>query len=244
MQDRGVVLVTGGGTGLGRATCAAFAQAGFDVAISFSRSEHEARETASEVQAVGRRACVVQADVADDLAVRRMVDQVVADLGSLNVLVNNAGTTRYSPLNDLDSVTDEVWQAILGVNLLGPFHCIRAALPHLRRGGRGKVVNTASTSAFRPTGSSVPYMASKAALVSMTRSLARGLAPDIQVNAVAPGWMATRWIDEHVPADVRERVVEGVPMASLEDVASTILFLATTDSITGEVVTVDRGVNL
>jgi 3-oxoacyl-[acyl-carrier protein] reductase len=222
----------------------AFAQAGFDVAISFSRSERDAHETASEVQAVGRRACVVQADVAEDAAVRRMVDQVVADLGGLNVLVNNAGTTRYSPLNDLDSVTDEVWQAILGVNVLGPFHCIRAALPHLRRSGRGKVVNTASTSAFRPTGSSVPYMASKAALVSMTRSLARGLAPDIQVNAVAPGWMATRWIDEHVPADVRERVVEGVPMASLEDVASTILFLATTDSITGEVVTVDRGVNL
>lgn len=239
-----MALVTGGGTGLGRATCLALAGIGCDVAVNYSRSEGEARATADAIRAVGHAAIAVQADVSDDASVRQMVETITSELGGLDILVNNAGTTRYTPLEDLDAITDDVWQSILGVNLLGPFYCVRAALPHLRRSGRGKVINTASNSAFRPTGSSLPYMASKAALVSLTRSLARALAPEVQVNAIAPGWLDTPWLDKHLPQDVRTRVHESASFAGLEDVARTIVLLATTDSISGAVVTIDRGASL
>jgi 3-oxoacyl-[acyl-carrier protein] reductase len=186
----------------------------------------------------------IQADVADDAAVRRMVATVEADLGGLDALVNNAGTTRYAALDDLDALDDEVWERIFAVNLRGPFYCARAAAPLLRRGGRGKIVNTASNSAFRPTGSSIPYMTSKAALVMLTRCLARALAPAIQVNGVAPGVLATRWVEEFLPTEVRERWFASSTPAALEDVARAVVFLANADSVTGETIVIDRGHNL
>jgi 3-oxoacyl-[acyl-carrier protein] reductase len=239
-----VALVTGGGTGLGRVISLALAADGCDVAINYSKSERDAEETAAAVRDLGRRAVTIQADVADDAAVRRLIATVDAELGSLEVLVNNAGTTRYAPLADLDALDDAMWDRIFAVNLRGPFYCARAAAPLLRRGGRGKIINTASNSAFRPTGSSIPYMTSKAALVMLTRSLARALAPDIQVNGVAPGWLATRWVDDHFPPDVRDRLLKGAPPASLEDIARVVVMLANTDSITGETIVIDRGQNL
>jgi 3-oxoacyl-[acyl-carrier protein] reductase len=241
-----VALVTGGGTGLGRAIGLALAEAGCDVAINYSRSEREARETAAEVERRGRRALAIQADVADDAAVRRMLASVVEQLGGLHVLVNNAGTTRYAPLTDLDALTDEVWDSILAVNLKGPFYCARAAAPHLRQAGHGKIVNVASSSAFRPTGSSIPYMASKAGLVMLTRTLAKALAPEIQVNAVAPGWLATRWPEVHLPPDLAAQVLSGSvhPLADLDDVARAVVLLASADSITGETIVVDNGESL
>jgi 3-oxoacyl-[acyl-carrier protein] reductase len=239
-----VALVTGGGTGLGRAISLALAGDGCDVAINYSKSRREAEETVSAVQNLGRRGIAILADVADDAAVMRMIATVEAELGGLNVLVNNAGTTRYAALGDLDALDDAMWDRIFAVNLRGPFYCARAAAPLLRRAGRGKIVNTASNSAFRPTGSSIPYMTSKAALVMLTRTLARALAPEIQVNGVAPGWLATRWAEEHLPTEVRERVMAGVTPASLEDVARAVVFLANTDSITGETLVIDRGQNL
>ena len=245
LTDR-VALVTGGGTGLGRAISLALADAGCHVAINYSRSEHDAGETARAVEERGRRALAVQASVADDGAVRQMVERVVAELGGLDVLINNAGTTRYVPLPDLDGLTDEVWDTILATNLKGPFYCARAAAPHLRRGGRGKIVNTASNSAFRPTGSSIAYMCSKAALVMLTKALASALAPDVQVNAIAPGWLATRWLDAHLPSAVRERVLSNtaIPPADLDECARVVVMLASTDSITGETIVVDRGQSL
>jgi 3-oxoacyl-[acyl-carrier protein] reductase len=238
-----VALVTGGGTGLGRAIGLALAEAGCDLAINYSRSEREARETAGEVERLGRRALVVQADVADDASVRQMVASVAAHFGRLDVLVNNAGTTRYAPLADLEALTDEVWDRILAVNLKGPFHCARAAAPHLRQSGRGKIVNVASNSAFRPTGSSIAYMASKAGLVMLTRALAVALGPEIQVNAVAPGWLSTRWLEAHLPPDLAARVLSDTahPPADLADVARAALLLVSADSISGETIVVDRG---
>jgi 3-oxoacyl-[acyl-carrier protein] reductase len=241
-----VALVTGGGTGLGRAIGLALADAGCDLAINYSRSEREAAETAGEVERLGRRALTVQADVADDAGVRRMVAAVAAHFGRLDVLVNNAGTTFYAPLTDLEALTDEVWDRILAVNLKGPFHCARAAAPHLRQSGRGKIVNVASNSAFRPTGSGIPYMASKAGLVMLTKALAKALAPEIQVNAVAPGWLATRWPEVHLPPELAARVLAGEldPLAELADVARTVLLLVSADSITGQTILIDRGNSL
>lgn len=245
LTDR-VALVTGGGTGLGRAISLALAEAGCHVAINYSRSEQEAQATATAVRERGRRALAVQANVADDAAARRMIERVVGELGGLDVLVNNAGTTRYVPLANLDGLTDQVWDSILATNLKGPFYCARAAAPHLGRGGRGKIVNTASSSAFQPTGSSIAYMCSKAGLVMLTKALAAALAPDVQVNAIAPGWLATRWADVHLPPDVRERVLTDSthPPADLAETARLVVTLADTDSITGQTIIVDRGKTL
>ena len=246
LTDR-VALVTGGGTGLGRAIGLALAEAGCHVAVNYSRSEQEARETAAAIRERGRRSLVVQASVTEDAAVRRMVEQVVGELGGLDVLVNNAGTTRYAPLTDLEALTDEVWDTILATNLKGPFFCSRAAAPHLRKSGRGKIVNTSSSSAFRPTGSSIAYMCSKAGLVMLTKALSAALAPDIQVNAIAPGWLSsTRWVDVHIPADVRERILSDptFPPADLDECARVALMLADTDSITGETIVIDRGMSV
>jgi 3-oxoacyl-[acyl-carrier protein] reductase len=244
MSEARVALVTGGGTGLGRAISLALAADGCDVAINYSKSQEDAEATSRAVQDLGRRAMAIQADVADDASVRRMIARVDAELGGLNVLINNAGTTRYAALDDLDALDDATWDHVFTVNLRGPFYCARAAAPLLRRGGHGKIVNTASSSAFRPTGSSIPYMTGKAALVMLTKTLARALAPDIQVNGVAPGWLATRWLERHLPVEVAESWRAAGTPASLDDVARAVVFLATTDSVTGETIIIDRGTNL
>jgi 3-oxoacyl-[acyl-carrier protein] reductase len=214
------------------------------VAINYSRSQQEADATVEAVQKLNRRGLAVQADVANDAAVRQMVATVESEMGGLDILVNNAGTTRYAPLDDLDAFDEATWDRIFAVNVRGPFYCVRAAAPLLRRGGRGKIVNTASNSAFRPTGSSIPYMSSKAALVMLTRSLARALAPDIQVNGIAPGFLATRWADQHLPPEIAKRMQSNAAPASLEDVARTVVYLTNTDSLTGETIIIDRGQNL
>ena len=244
LGDVRVALVTGGGTGLGREISLALAADGCDVAINYSRSRKDADATVEAVQKLNRRALALQADVADDAAVRQMVATVESELGGLDILVNNAGTTRYAPLDDLDAFDEATWDRIFAVNVRGPFYCVRAAAPLLRRGGRGKIINTASNSSFRPTGSSIPYMSSKAALVMLTRTLARALAPDIQVNGIAPGFLATRWAEQHLPPEMVQRMQSNAAPASLEDVARTVVYLANTDSVTGETIIIDRGQNL
>jgi 3-oxoacyl-[acyl-carrier protein] reductase len=222
----------------------ALAEEGCDVAINYSRSQQEAEMVAEEIQERGRRALPVQADVSDDAAVRRMIDEIASTLGGLDILINNAGITRYVPLEDLEGVTNELWDRVLAVNLRGPFCCVRAALPYLRRSGRGKVINTASNSAFRAMGSSIPYMISKAGLVTLTQVLAKALAPHVQVNAIAPGWLETTWGEHYLPSDVRQKAQQRATPASLEDVATSVVYLATTDSVTGETIIIDRGDSL
>jgi 3-oxoacyl-[acyl-carrier protein] reductase len=236
------VLVTGAGGGLGRAISLTFARAGYDVAVNFGHSEDNARATAEEVRATGVRAELVQADVADDDAVRRMIAETIAAFGGLDVLVNNAGTTQYIPLADLDAITDQTWDRLLGVNLKGPFFCARAAAPYLRE-RRGSIVNVSSNSAFRPTGSSIPYMASKAGLVMLSRCLAQALGPDVRTNAVAPGWLDTPWVDKYMPAERRSQLFAAgsAPPAEIDDVARAVLFLAETASVNGETLVIDRG---
>jgi 3-oxoacyl-[acyl-carrier protein] reductase len=236
------VLVTGAGGGLGRAISLAFAHAGYAVAVNYAHSKDDAVATAEEVRSAGGRAEIVQADVADDSAVRRMLRETVASFGGLDALVNNAGTTQYIPLPDLEAITDETWDRLLGVNLKGPFYCARAAAPYLRE-RRGSIVNIASNSAFRPTGSSIPYMTSKAGLVMLTRCLAQALGPDVRTNAVAPGWLDTPWVEKYMPPERRARLVsEGAPpAAALEDVARAVLLLAETPSVNGQTLVIDRG---
>ena len=240
--DGRVALVTGAGTGLGRATSLALDRAGASVAVNYSRSRREAERVARQISDRGGTALAIRADITDGSAVSSMVASVEEELGPVSILVNNAGTTRYVPFPDLGTVTAEEWRRIMDVNVTGAFLCSRAVAPGMRSRGAGKIINVASNSAFTSTGSSIPYVVSKAALVSLTLCLARALAPEVHVNAIAPGWMLTEWIDRHVPPErARELRSGAVPLVPVEDVVRSLMGLVANDSVTGEVAVVDRG---
>src|SRR6266851_799878 len=237
-----VALVTGAATGIGRAVAVRLAKRGFAVAVNYSRSEKEAEETLDEVKRHDVLGILCRANVGDDRTVREMVARCRNELGSLDVLVNNAGTTRFIDHADLDALTDDVWDEIFQVNLKGTFYACRAAYPMLRESG-GSIVNVTSVAGLQGHGSSIPYAASKAALNCLTKSLARTFAPKVRVNAVAPGPVLTRWLADH--QDMVEKSVQGTPLgraATPDDIADAVVFLAIdTTLMTGQVVVADGG---
>ena len=239
---RKVALVTGSATGIGRAVALRFAKEGLAVAVNFSRSEKEALETVAEVRKLGVPALLCKANVAEEAAVNEMVDRCVRELGGLDVLVNNAGTTRFIEHTNLNAVTAEVWDEILGVNLKGTFFCSRAALPHLQK-TNGAIVNITSVAGLQGHGSSIPYAASKAAVNCMTKSLARAFGPSVRVNAVAPGPVLTRWLTDHMDQVARSLSITPMGRAAIpEDIADAVYFLALgTHLMTGQVIVVDGG---
>jgi 3-oxoacyl-[acyl-carrier protein] reductase len=238
-----VVLITGGGTGIGLGATLAFARSGAAVAVNYSRNEAAATRAVTDVEALGQRGLAVRADVASDREVRAMVDRVVRELGGLDILVNNAGWTKMvQPHRDLDSLADDIWDRVWAVNVKGAFYCVRAAVPHIERRGGGAIVNVTSVAAFTGQGSSMAYAASKAALATLTKSLARALAPSIRVNAVAPGLVATGfagWGPAQFEATAKITPTGALP--TTEDTAEAILYLATTPSLTGHTIVVDGG---
>lgn len=243
-----VAIVTGASRGIGRATALALARGGCSVLINHSRTPERAEMVAAEVRSLGVRAAVFAADVSDDAACRAMVASAIHEFGRLDILVNNAGTTRFIPHSDLEAVTDEDWARIFSVNVQGPFQCIRAARPHLEAAGAGAVVNVTSIAGIAGTGSSIPYCASKAALINMTLSLARALAPKIRVNSVAPGFIAGEWLQTGLGADyetakaAREQANVLGKVCQPEDIAASILSLLTgSDCITGQTLVCDAG---
>lgn len=237
-----VALITGGGTGVGRATVMLLAREGADVVINYSRSEKEAKSTAKKVQALGRKALVIRASVADDAAVRTMVSHTVKKLGGLDILVNNAGVTRWIDFKDLDALTDELWDEVLDVNLKGTFHCSRAAVPAMLARGGGSIVNISTVSAITGVGSSIAYCASKAGVISLTKSFARTFAPEIRVNCISPGVIRTRW---HKGRDTIQRIEPTLPMRRVvepEDIAEAVLFfVAGNNLVTGQNLVIDSG---
>lgn len=245
---RPVALVTGAARGIGAACAVGLAAAGFDVAVNYRSSEERAAGTAKACQAAGARTLLCQADVADEIAVRRMVEQVAGELGALDALVNNAGRTVDTPQRDLDGLSMADWDAVFAVNVRGLFQVTRDAVPHLRTSPIAAVVNMASIVGLRPGPQPFPYAASKAAVVNLTRTLAGALGPDIRVNAVAPGWLEGDWM-EHALGDDYEalmaRRARRTPLrrcATPEDVADTVVSLVTANRfVTGEVVVIDGG---
>jgi 3-oxoacyl-[acyl-carrier protein] reductase len=240
-----VALVTGSATGIGRACALRFAEDSFDVVVNYSRSEAEARETVKLVEACHVRGILAQCDVGSDAAVRNMLQMVEREFGRLDVLVNNAGTTWFIDHKNLDEMTEEKWDRILQVNVKGPFFCIRAAVPLMRRSGGGAVVNVSSVAGLGGDGSSIAYAASKGALNTMTKSLARALGPEIRVNAVCPGPVDTRWLRAVMSAEELEKRTSHFPMqraALPEDIADAVFYLATGTSLTtGQCLVVDGG---
>ena len=242
-------VVTGASRGVGRATALALAKDGCSVLINYSRSREEAERTAEEVRALGAKAIRLPGDVAEDRACREMMDTAARSFGRLDILVNNAGTTKFIPHGNLDDVRDEDWNRILGVNLKGPFQCVRAARKYLESSGEGVVINVSSIAGMIGTGSSIPYCASKAGLINMTISLARALAPKIRVNSVAPGFIAGHWTQEGLGRDyeaVKQRTEERSALGKVcqpEDVAVAILSLITGSKlITGQTIACEGGV--
>lgn len=247
-ESRPVALVTGSATGVGRACVLQFAQRGYDVVVNYSRSEQEARQTAADAEALGAKTLVICCDVADNTAVRQMITEINDTFGRLDALVNNAATTTFIEHGNLDALTEEMWDRMLAVNLKGAFFVTRAAADLLRASGAGSVVNVSSVAAMTGSGSSIAYCATKAGLNTMTKSLARVLAPEVRVNAVCPGPINSRWIKQGNPDwDIAEMVAGfPIPKASEpDDIADAILFFSTgTTMSTGEVLGVDGGQTL
>jgi 3-oxoacyl-[acyl-carrier protein] reductase len=240
-----VALVTGGGTGIGRATSVALAQRGVTVAVNYSRSKADANETVQMIEEAGRRAITIQADVSQDGEVRAMVDQIVQQCGSVDLLVNNASITRHIPLDDLEAATEEVWDELYAVNVKGMFYCARAVAPWMKKNKQGAIVNVGSIAGLTGAGSSLPYAVSKAAVHGLTKSLARALAPEIRVCSVVPGAVATRWWagqEERMQQLSNTLLLQRIAIP--DDIARLICAVLEQESMTGQIITVDSGQTL
>jgi 3-oxoacyl-[acyl-carrier protein] reductase len=247
LPSRKAALVTGGATGIGRSAVLALARAGFDVALNYSSSETAARETAAEAETLGARTLLVRCDVSDEQGVRAMLRVVEEKFQRLDVLVNNAGTTASWKPRDLETLSLEEWDRVFAVNVRGLFQVTRAAVPLLKK-TQGCIVNTASIVGLRPGPQPLPYAAAKAAVVNLTKTLAWNLAPEIRVNAVAPGWMEGDWMKRMLKdkyADLMEKRAKATPLrrvVTADDVAETMMSLIQSNRfVTGEVVVIDGG---
>ncbi len=236
-------IVTGGGTGIGKAISLALMANGASVAVVYSRSEAEANETVEEIAQGGGRAIAIKADVSNAADVRAMVERTMSELGRIDVLVNNAGYTTFVPMRDLDGLDECDWDRIFDVNVKGIWLCSKAVAEPMRRGGGGAIVNISSVAGLRVSGSSMAYAVSKAAVIHLTKCLAVALSPEIRVNSVAPGLVLTRWGSQFS----EERIQQSRATTPLhrtvepEEIAQAVLACVQNDAMTGHVISVDAG---
>ena len=243
-------LVTGGARRIGRGTALALAAAGADIVLTFLASQSEAEETVRAVEALGRRALAIECDVRSEASVRAAVAATVARFGRLDLLVNNAAVYESTPL---DRISIDQWDRVFETNARGPFLVAREALPHLRA-VRGRIVNIGSLGGLRPWAGHADYCASKAALHSLTQSMAKAFAPEVTVNCVAPGWiemgrMERGRIEEGNDSEsAAARFAAKTPMrrnGTVDNVAEAVLFFAAGPAfVTGQILAVDGGLGL
>jgi 3-oxoacyl-[acyl-carrier protein] reductase len=248
-----VAIVTGSATGIGAAVALGLARRGAKIIINYSKSETEAEASAKKAQGAGGEVLVVQANVAEDSDCRKLAEAAMSAWGRIDILVNNAGTTKFASHADLSALSAEDFQSIYAVNVIGPFQMVRACAPALKASGEGSVVNVSSIAGIAGIGSSIAYAASKGALNTLTLSLARALAPEIRVNAVCPGFVATPWFSGRFGPEIAARIADeqakAAPLqraADGEEIARTVLFFCSPDSrhITGEMLLTDGGLHL
>lgn len=235
-------LITGGGTGIGKATALMLAARGMNIVVNYSNSVDSAESTKQEIEKLGVKAMAIRADVSKDAQVREMVGKIIDEFGRIDVVINNAGTTNFVYLEDLEGLEEDFWDRAFNVNVKGMFFVSRACSGQLKQ-NQGCIVNVTSIAGITGVGSSIAYSASKAAAISVTKSLAKALAPEVRVNNVAPGIVMTRWVDgkeDHI-----EQLGSSTPLgrvAQPEDVAAVIDSLVTNmDFVTGETIIIDGG---
>ena len=248
-MDGAVAIVTGGGTGIGAAVVRRLAARGVRCVINYASSRAEAEALAAAVPGT----IAVQADIVEDAACRALAGAALDAFGRIDFLVNNAGRTKFANHEDMEALQAEDFIDIYRLNTIAPFQMIRACAPAMREGGIGAVVNIASVAGVFGNGSSVAYAASKGALVIMTKSLARALAPAIRVNAVAPGYVGTGWFEKRLGeaglAALNARIAAQTPMAmaaGADDIAAPVVMLLDPDNrvMTGETMLLDAGAHL
>ena len=242
LKDR-VVIVTGGGTGIGRGISTHFAREGAVVVVNYATSKAEAEDTVASITAEGGAAIPYQASVLVEAEIQKMFADVAAQRGRIDVLVNNAGWSQRIPHGNLDDLTEEIWDRTLNTNLRGKFYCSRAVVPYIKGKAGASIINIASIAPHAGGGSSIVYAASKAGVISMTKSFARILAPEVRVNAIAPGFVRTRFANW--PQQVFDDAEKTLPLRRLpspEEVGALAVFLASdATAITGETINIDAG---
>ncbi|MBR0653277.1 SDR family NAD(P)-dependent oxidoreductase [Roseomonas terrae] len=240
-----VALVTGGNGGLGQRICHALAREGATIAVMYAASRDQAEAVASDLAAThGVEAAAFACDITDAAAVTRLVDEVKARFGRLDILVNDAAFNKSIPFPDLDAMTEELWEKIMAVNLTGPMRLTKAVAPVMKAQGRGRIVNIASVAGLGPSGSSIAYAVSKAGLIHLTKCMAVALAPETLVNCVAPGLLeGTR-----ATANLRPEQVASSATASLlkkpadkDDCADMVVTMCRTETMTGQTIVIDAG---
>jgi 3-oxoacyl-[acyl-carrier protein] reductase len=239
-----VAIVTGGNGGLGQRICHALARAGSHIAVVYAQSREQAQGVVNELRQTGVRAEALACDVTHPQQVEQLVARVVETFGRVDILVNDAAYNKWIPFRDLDAMTYEEWTKILDVNLTGPMLCIKAVAPVMRRQGGGRIVNISSVAGLMPSGSSIPYAVSKAGLIHLTRCMAVGLAPDILVNCIAPGYLEGTRATSNLDPAYQEQAKAGSLLkraADKDDIADQVVALCRTNSITGQTLGIDAG---
>lgn len=242
-------LVTGAASGIGFETARMLSKSGVRVALNYLPDDSRGEEALETLRKAGFDPVGAPGDVGDPGSAERMVLKAVSDLGHLDLLVNNAGTPGVKaavPISDLDSISEELWANLINVNLMSVFRCSKAAAPALKK-SKGAIVNTASIAGFGSVASTIAYSGSKAAVINLTKNLARSLAPDVRVNAVAPGTVDSSWAIEWTD-EKRKSTIAGTPLQKLclpEDVAELIVYLGFAGGmITGQTVVIDGGISI
>ena len=239
-----VAIVTGGNGGLGRRICRALAEAGCQVVVVYAQSQGEADEVVAQLQATGAQAGAIQCDVADPTQVDRLAQVTLERFGRIDILVNDAAYNKWIPFHDLDGLTGGEWDKMLAINLTGPMMCIKAVAVTMKRQSQGRIVNISSVAGLFPGGSSIPYAVSKAGLIHLTRCMSVGLAPEILVNCIAPGYLEGTRATANLDPAYRERVASSSLLkrpADKDDIARQVIELCRTDSITGQTLVMDAG---
>jgi 3-oxoacyl-[acyl-carrier protein] reductase len=246
MDLRGAVaLVTGGNGGLGQRICHALAKEGAHIAVMYAQSRDQAEGVARELTSRYQvNAAASACDITDSTAVERVVGDVTGRFSRLDILVNDAAYNKAIPFTDLDSLTMEVWEKIMAVNLTGPMRLIKAVAPVMKAQGRGRIVDIASVAGVGPTGSSIAYAVSKAGLIHLTRCMAVALAPETLVNCVAPGLLeGTRATANLRPEFIERSAAESLLKrpADKDDCADMVVAMCRTETMTGQTMVIDAG---
>jgi len=246
MELRGTVaLVTGGNGGLGQRICHALAREGVHIAVMYAKSRDQAESVARELASSYQiNAAAFACDIADGAAVDRLVSDVKAHFGRLDILVNDAAYNIAIPFPDLDSLTQEVWDKIMAVNLTGPMRLMKAVAPIMKAQGRGRIVNIASVAGLGPTGSSIAYAVSKAGLIHLTRCMAVAMAPETIVNCIAPGLLEGTRATSNLRAEHIQRSAAASLLkkpADKDDCADMVVTMCRTETMTGQTIVIDSG---